>query len=459
MNNIFGRNKVTLFIAGLLIVLVSGLIYFQFDNSLDSTELVQSLATVKKKSFDRIFELKNLPLKNLVNDYSSWNEMVAFVQKEDKKWAIDNLDTINQKFTIDSLWVYNQENKMVYSKFFSDIEKNNSNEIPIPKSQMDEMFNSSAVSEIFIQTPSGVMEIFGNVITATNDTEKIGDRSGYYFVGRFLDDEYFSSINSILDSKISLVESIGDSNEVINMESGVYTFYEPLSDQNNTIVTYLKIDTVLPLVKEYFNSSRINTIIIFSAYSLSLLLLIFLIYSMNSTNKRVNELARNITKNLLQSEEKFKAINDASPLGVFVADKDGNCTYANEKYFYISDLTSDECKEKGWQNSILEEDKLKLTKEFQSIIHNKTIANIDIRFKHKNDNVIWANVRASVIINEKGEESGFVGTIEDITERKNAEDELKKRNQELEQLNKLMLGRELKMIDMKKEIEKIDKND
>jgi PAS domain S-box-containing protein len=46
--------------------------------------------------------------------------------------------------------------------------------------------------------------------------------------------------------------------------------------------------------------------------------------------------------------------------------------------------------------------------------------------------------------------------IEDITERKEVK-EIKQRDEELEQMNKIMLGRELKIIELKKEIEELKK--
>lgn len=55
--------------------------------------------------------------------------------------------------------------------------------------------------------------------------------------------------------------------------------------------------------------------------------------------------------------------------------------------------------------------------------------------------------------NEKGEIVGIVGVSRDITEKKKIESSLAKRMKELEFLNRLMVDRELKMIELKKKIE------
>jgi hypothetical protein len=51
---------------------------------------------------------------------------------------------------------------------------------------------------------------------------------------------------------------------------------------------------------------------------------------------------------------------------------------------------------------------------------------------------------------------GFFAIQRDITKEKGVEERVKKREKELEQMNALMIGRELKMIELKKEISKLE---
>jgi len=48
------------------------------------------------------------------------------------------------------------------------------------------------------------------------------------------------------------------------------------------------------------------------------------------------------------------------------------------------------------------------------------------------------------------------GIIRDITERKKMEEELQKKMHDLERFNKLAVGRELKMIELKKRIKELE---
>ena len=67
--------------------------------------------------------------------------------------------------------------------------------------------------------------------------------------------------------------------------------------------------------------------------------------------------------------------------------------------------------------------------------------------------IAWHN---AVLKNEQGKIYAILCSGEDITERKKAEEKLKKRTEELGKANKLMVGRELKMVELKKKIKELE---
>jgi DNA-binding CsgD family transcriptional regulator len=63
-----------------------------------------------------------------------------------------------------------------------------------------------------------------------------------------------------------------------------------------------------------------------------------------SENERlVSEIARRKT-----AEQRFRAITDASPLGIFVTDPQGKCVYSNSAWQTITGSTLIEAREGGW---------------------------------------------------------------------------------------------------------------
>jgi len=70
---------------------------------------------------------------------------------------------------------------------------------------------------------------------------------------------------------------------------------------------------------------------------------------------------------------------------------------------------------------------------------------------------IWLNTNKLPLVNSKGQTYGILGTYMDITERKNAEEKLKSQTAELQKMNDMMTGRELKMVELKEEIRNLKK--
>lgn len=70
--------------------------------------------------------------------------------------------------------------------------------------------------------------------------------------------------------------------------------------------------------------------------------------------------------------------------------------------------------------------------------------------------VIWSRTDKIPYLDTKGNIIGTIGFVVDITQQKLAEEETKLKNAELEKFNRLFMDRENKMVELKKEIEKLN---
>lgn len=77
---------------------------------------------------------------------------------------------------------------------------------------------------------------------------------------------------------------------------------------------------------------------------------------------------------------------------------------------------------------------------------------LEFRIVRKDGEVRWISHHCKPILGDDGEYLGRRGSNRDITERKHAEDELRRRNEELERFDRASVGRELRMIELKRRV-------
>jgi PAS domain S-box-containing protein len=117
-----------------------------------------------------------------------------------------------------------------------------------------------------------------------------------------------------------------------------------------------------------------------------------------------------------ESEGRFRAISETSPLGIFLTDAKGRCIYINDRFQQISGWTSEEFIGWQWTKTVHWEDLEKLAREW--IEHGRENEyHFEYRLLKKDGSVIWANAN-SAPIRVNNEISGYVGMVEDFTERK-----------------------------------------
>jgi diguanylate cyclase (GGDEF)-like protein/PAS domain S-box-containing protein len=130
-----------------------------------------------------------------------------------------------------------------------------------------------------------------------------------------------------------------------------------------------------------------------------------------------------IQEALLATEARFHAMSDASPLGLFVSDAEGECVYTNAAYQKISGLSLEQTLGTNWSQAIHPEDRERALTEWRIAAHGHTPFQSEFRFLQGDDKIVWTRVNSATMVNA-GKTSGLVQTVEDISERKATEDAL-----------------------------------
>ena len=130
---------------------------------------------------------------------------------------------------------------------------------------------------------------------------------------------------------------------------------------------------------------------------------------------------KSMNSELRESEEKFRALSACSPIAIFLTDTEGKFTYTNPNCQAFYNFKIDESWEEGWAKCIYGEDRDRVLADWSRSIRCGQTYSDEFRICQPDNSLCWVHVRTSVMFSDNRQLLGYVGTIEDITERKQAE--------------------------------------
>jgi PAS domain S-box-containing protein len=122
-----------------------------------------------------------------------------------------------------------------------------------------------------------------------------------------------------------------------------------------------------------------------------------------------------------QSEERFRILTMQAPVGIFLTDGDGNCLFVNEGWCRLAEMGAEEAQGQGWLGVIHAEDRQRVFHEWHRATQDGRPFASEYRFHLPDGKVIWLYGTAVALRNDAGEVTGYLGTLTDITERKEAD--------------------------------------
>ena len=144
----------------------------------------------------------------------------------------------------------------------------------------------------------------------------------------------------------------------------------------------------------------------------------FIVLSRDITARKQTELA------LETSKVFFSTLADISPVGIFRADADGHCIYVNSRIWEMTGMSPDDIYKNGWEHAIHPDDRAAVMAQWYGCIAKRQTFNMEYRYQRPNGAVRWVLGQAMAEWNSDGEMIGYVGTVTDITDTKNMQEEL-----------------------------------
>lgn len=128
---------------------------------------------------------------------------------------------------------------------------------------------------------------------------------------------------------------------------------------------------------------------------------------------------------LRASESRFRALATHSPVGIFQTDALGNSLFVNERWAEITGLSPDRVLGKTWAIALHPHDSDRVVGEWNRSLEEDREFDLEYRILKPMGGVIWVSGRAVPLKDERGNVSGHLGTVTDITDLKSAEAEIR----------------------------------
>ena len=183
---------------GLLLIVLSLYLYMRVQEK----EIFRNSKKLYENEINSLLKLNSESYGSVIGDITYWDEFVDFTKTKNIKWFNTSVANIIDTYNVEYLAAYDIDGNF--------ITKVSTNKIKtkafIPKEVFDKI-REKKNDKFYLKIPEGIIEVYGATIHPSDDPFKNKTKpSGYFFMVRLLDRDYFTNIEEICSSKIKFYE-------------------------------------------------------------------------------------------------------------------------------------------------------------------------------------------------------------------------------------------------------------
>ena len=147
---------------------------------------------------------------------------------------------------------------------------------------------------------------------------------------------------------------------------------------------------------------------------------------LESVNDLVEREVAARTADLAKSEGRFRKLSESSPIGIFQTDAAGKCLYTNPRWQSLTGLTLEESLGDGWSRGIHPEERSRVSEEWSASAREGRDFDREFRYQTPAGEIRFVHVRSAVVRDSSGTTTEHIGSVLDVTHRKQIEEEMRK---------------------------------
>jgi PAS domain S-box-containing protein len=161
---------------------------------------------------------------------------------------------------------------------------------------------------------------------------------------------------------------------------------------------------------------------------------------------------------LRMSEERYRMLAENSNDTIWTMDMQGRFTYVSPAVQQLRNYTPEEVLQQAMEEAVCPGSVPLLRESMQQAVEAAQTGRIlppaylEIEQPCKGGDTVWTEATARLLLDGVGKPVGFIGVSRDISERKRLQQEIQNTMTDLTVFNQAMVGREIRMIELKREV-------
>jgi PAS domain S-box-containing protein len=290
---------------------------------------------------------------------------------------------------------------------------------------------------------------------------------------------YWNRDGQITDANDKFLDMIGYSRE--DMAAGRINGYRmtppefKIVDERSVSELHTADVNKIPFEKEYIRKDGTRLSILIAGALLDRERFNGIAFVLDITERKIAESQREAALEALREKElQYRNLADSGLALIWTSGTDKLCNYFNASWLKFTGHTLEQEMGNGWTQGVHPDDFDNCLKTYVTAFDKRQAFDMEYRLRNAHGEYRWIRDLGTPNYSSNGEFIGYIGHCFDITMQREAETEIRKLNQyleqqidertaklketivQLEEMNRVFVGRELKMVELKERIAELE---